>query len=192
MDWMNEHDRYFEDCLINDRLLTNAEYRPLQKVLIVREPYERLISYYSRFVIDPGYGYKGEWAYADEHRQFDLREKSFAAFIDIMRKLAPDAYQHHLIPQTFRIDLGIFDKIINIREIDGYFKSRAFPPPVWKNRMNRHDYGRPVIHDLPRELRSPSVPAYRCFYDDELKEITQRKIYPDDYRLLRAYFEQEK
>ncbi len=74
----------------------DTKYYKFKKILIYIDPYTRLISYYSRFIIMNDY--KMLWAYADNNKTINLKDKSFYEFIYILKTLDPKNYQTHLEP----------------------------------------------------------------------------------------------
>lgn len=188
LQWVKDNDRSPDECKILPQQVLADRFRSYEKVLVIRNLYDRLISYYSLFVIDPGNQYKGLWEHADKVKTINLRNTSFAEFIHIMKDLLPEEYQHHLVPQTYGIDVNSYDRIVNIKRLNRYLESKSLPLAGWKNEIKRINYQRSVIHDSPVEMSKIGAPAEHCFYDKDLVEITHTYIYPNDYRLLKDYF----
>lgn len=174
---------------VNTNEILSEKYRDYEKVLVIRDPYSRLISYYCRFVIDPGNQYDGLWIHADAQKNIALSNTSFFEFIQIMNSLETEAYQHHLEPQTVDCDPKDYDQVLNIVGLSAFVDQKSLPPLGWLNKLNRVNYQRSVIHDKPEELRGNNieVPSYDCFLDDNLLDIVVNGIYPNDYRLLGDY-----
>lgn len=171
---------------LNDREVLLPKYKNYEKILIVREPYQRLISYYSKFVIQASAN--KVWIYADKQKKFSLEEKSFKDFIYLMKDLVPSVYQHHLVPQTFGIEVNAYDTILTIKDFNQFLKQRNYTTANVVNKIKRHNYHKSIIDQLPAQIEKDKVPAVENFYNEELVKITERYIYPNDYRLLKHLF----
>lgn len=175
-----------ESRCISDAALLEPRFDAYEKILIVRNLYDRLISYYSLFVINDTY--KDRWIHADENKQLSLASKTFRDFIYILKDLEPQNYQHHLVPQTFNIALKNYDTIFNIKQWDNFLSKRNYPASKLKNRIQRSDYQKSIVDMLPAEFNRMKIPAAQNFQDKELNEIAHKFIYPKDAALLASYF----
>jgi hypothetical protein len=185
--WVQEQNgfQYIGTYMINDYELQSSAYKNYEKLLVVRNLYDRLISYFSLFVISGIY--KDLWIHADKEKNISLIHNSFSQMVFILKDLPTEKYQHHLVPQTAGIDVKLYDAIINIKELNEYFEKRKLPQAKLINRLDRYDYQQSVVEFFPNEFMANKIPFAENFYDDELIKNTEEKIYLDDYTLLNEH-----
>jgi hypothetical protein len=135
------------------------------------------------FVINTRYGTM--WIHGDKNKTISLENKSFKEFIYILKNMDPEEYQHHLIPQTNLLDIKTFDKIINIKNLNGYFIQKGIPAVKVHNEQKRTDYRKSVINMVPQEFTQNIIPSYKNFYDKTLAKIINEYIYSNDYEMLK-------
>ena len=129
--------------------------------------------------------YKMLWAYADNNKTINLKDKSFYEFIYILKTLDPKNYQHHLEPQTNEIIFEKTDYIININNANNFLKS-IIPNYInisKKNIVDRYDYKCSTIHYKPKDYNTV-CPYRQNLYNFELEQIVRNYIYKKDYEQL--------
>ena len=185
--WVQEQNGFLDigRYMITDHRLQSSDYKNYEKLLVVRNLYDRLISFYSLFVI--GGVPEDLWVHVDRHKNISLINKSFREMIYILKALPTKNYQHHLIPQTKGIEVEWYDRIVNINDLSRYLEEKELPPLEIINRLDRHDYHRSVVDDTPDEINLNEIPAINNFYADDLKQVVHENIYLDDYILLEKY-----
>jgi len=172
----------------------DPDYR---NILVVRNPFDRLISGY----IDK---------YVDGHLTCDIGEVNFEEFVEIFVQYGHTKIDYdHFSPQFSRAyhnDM-VFHKIYDIDHFDDadfidqfHVKKTNYDPSVKLSKSYyEHDHTNANrtrvwcenVFDKPyqelRDLkRSGYVPFYRCFYDDRLLE-TVRNLYLNDFTSLEKY-----
>lgn len=185
--WVRQHSgmNRVESYMIENESISDPQFRQFEKVLIVRNPFERLVSYYCMFVIAGGSD--GAWSHLDRAKTISLSHASFREMIELLRDLPSEQYQHHLIPQTSGIEVDWFDTIVNIRGFNDLLRDRRLPGAQIRNRQSRHHYKLSVVDVLPAEFEPKRVPTLDNFLDDELIDTTKNEIYPMDQGLLGKY-----
>ena len=183
---------------INKKSIYN-EFKHFENVLIFRDPYKRLVSYYNLFVIQGNY--RNLWFHADAEKKISLEKKSFKEFIYIMKDMNEIDCQHHLEPQTLGINLLHFNKIINIENFNNFIKKYTQFDSI-KNRPAKFDYKNLMINKKPDEYNiistHPKVGvggkiwnirkacSYNNLYDKELENIIKNYIYPQYYKKIQS------
>ena len=179
---------------LNPKQVHDDFFDSYRKILFVRNPFHRLVSFYNLFIVQSRPQYTG-WRFADEARTVDLEDCSFAEFLSHALAIHEDTgqeLQHHLIPQSFSTENIAFDRVLGVDDMNAALQRLS----AWLRieadtelNLNRSQYD----HDLkmvaydhkPRTLRKTGVPEYGYFYNEALKDVV-RKIYTDDF----AIFEQ--
>ena len=158
-------------------------YRDYFKVLFLRDPMRRLVSFYAHWVVRlPGF-----WSFADHRRRFWLDGKSFRRFLYALEHLHRHRlrFQHHLEPQLEHTNGFEFDRVVLVEQLR--------PGLLELNRQFGFDYMPPhetrTSYDLrapePSSDRSPSwlrqhgVPETRWFFDQELLDLAETLYAPD-------------
>lgn len=163
------------------------EYNDYQRVLFVRNPLDRLVSFYCQWVVT----YPTYWAFAGQRGTYRLDGYSFAEMMRLLKKLAEmgTGFQHHLIPQVSGIEDVHFDHVIRIDDFDSDIRAfnDLFGIPSWQgNAENVTSYAgtdcSPSYDLSPLEIRARGIPAMDCFWNDELREIAL-ELYADDVKL---------
>jgi len=162
---------------------TVATYDGYVKILIVREPLSRLVSfYYERVVRDDQ-----TWCFADDRHEVTLREHTFRDFLRSLAALAERGveFQHHLVPQTPAVGTVRFDEVVRLDELDERFVAinRKIGVDYVPKHLNEHRYAaakRPRAFDLPPSvLREEPTHPVESFFDDELERVAGA-LYRDD------------
>lgn len=151
-------------------------YHDYCKVFFVRDPFERLVSFYADKVVRrPNHG---GWCFADDEGRFDLEGKSFRKFLYVLDHLRRHRmnYQHHLVPQLRGTEGIVFDEIIRVERLaEGIARlNRVTGLSMAVPRLNCGAYrGRPEpsADRPPQWLRRHGVPPPEWFYDDETRSL---------------------
>ena len=167
--------------MINPREIT--DYKDYYKVLFLRNPLHRLVSFYAHWVVRDSRC----WCVADQRRRFSLQGKTFRQFMFVLDHLSRHGleYQHHLQPQVTNVLHVNFDRVILVEELDrglqqlnselGIEKGfESFNQIVYDNRLKE-----PVADRDPKWLQKNGTPVVEWFYDEELKEIAQNAYVVD-------------
>lgn len=151
-------------------------YRDYCKVFFVRDPLDRLVSFYADKVVRRSD--QGGWCFADDDGRFDLEGKSFRQFLYVLDHLRRHRvnYQHHLVPQLRGAEGIVFDEIIRVERLaEGIARlnrvtglSMAVP---WINRGAYRGRHEPSADRCPQWLRSHGVPPPEWFYDEETRSL---------------------
>lgn len=97
------------------------KYKNYEKVLLFREPIDRLYSFYKDKVL-----IKQKDNFIKNNRTNIVSpETSFSKFVDRLEKIKPQKYQHHLHLQTSGINRKWIDKIITLKDLNEYLKKLA-------------------------------------------------------------------
>jgi hypothetical protein len=167
-----------------------AAYPDYYKVLFLRDPLRRLVSFYAYWVVrNPCM-----WTFADEQRRFWLNRKSFRRFMYTLEHLHRNRldFQRHLQPQTQGIRRLDFDKVILVEQLHSGLMALndrlgfQFTPP----HKLRTDYvpgaAEPAADRSPEWLRTNGIPQARWFYDPELLKLAE-EVYAEDLALHRGH-----
>ena len=179
---VDDHDSDVNGHLIDLSRLSN--YPDYHKVIFIRNPFRRLVSFFSLWVVRNDV----LWCFADDARQVSLQGKSFAEFVDCLDALWSDGreFQHHLKPQMRGLDGITFDDVIRLETFNAdierlnqrlqirYTPRHLNPTPYDATRRE------PVWALRPDDLRG-AIPTYEWFYNDRLIDIVNR-IYAADVR----------
>lgn len=160
-----------------------ANFHRYQKILFVRGPHERLVSFYCAFIVN----YMELWGFADNNKEVNLKGKTFSEFIHILEALWQKGvrFQHHLEPQLRGLELRVADLIIRTDDLGWELVniSRDLGFEYTPKKLNATDYSDkicdPVSDRIPEWFLSQGLPRYEYFYNAELKEIVNR-IYAAD------------
>jgi hypothetical protein len=159
------------------------------KILILRNPLHRLVSFYYQWVVRND----EDWCFADQGRAFALRGLTFREFLQSLDLLAGwgAEFQHHLVPQTRAVRAVRFDEVVKLDELDQRIRAinRRIGVDYLPKHLNRREYAaarRPGATDLPPSVLAdePTHPV-ESFYDDELERLA-RSLYDDDVQLYES------
>ena len=165
-------------------------YGDYVKVLFLRDPLRRLVSFYAHWVIrKPGY-----WSFADHDRRFWLDRKSFRRFFYALDHLHRNRlrFQHHLEPQLDRTAGIEFDRVVlvehlrpGLQALNQLLGFDYLPPQATRT---PYDAGtaEPVADRAPQWFRQHAVPETRWFLDPELLELAEN-LYADDVAAYRRH-----
>ena len=165
-------------------------YKDYLKVLFIRDPLQRLVSFYCHWVVRDD----KEWCFADDGRAYPLHGKTFSDFLRTMERIAARGirFQHHLIPQVQDVRHIAFDRVIAIEHLDAQLSALnatfGFNYAVPKRNPTPYDNAivRYVYDCDPDELRRDGIPSYRYFYNDRLVEAAT-KLYRSDVEYYRTF-----
>jgi Sulfotransferase family len=162
------------------------------KVLFLRDPLRRLVSFYAHWVVR----YPCEWSHADQQRCFWLHNRSFREFMYILEYLQLNGlkFQHHLEAQLARTEMIDFDRVILVEQLrPGLLALNQqlgfeFAPPHNLRTQYAPDDGQEATNHLPDWFRKHGIPAACRFYDPELMELAE-KMYAEDLAFYRRHGE---
>ena len=158
-------------------------YRDYFKVLFLRDPLARLVSFYAHWVVRK----PGVWSFADHERRFWLDRKSFRRFLYALDHLHRNQlrFQHHLEPQMARTDGIDFDRVVlvealrpGLMELNHRLGFDYLPPHATRTHYDRR-IAEPAADRSPQWLRSHTVPENRWFFDEELQVLGENLYVPD-------------
>ena len=160
------------------------------KVLFVRDPLRRLVSFYAHWVVrKPGY-----WSFADHERRFCLDQKSFRRFLYALEHLHRNRlrFQHHLESQLDQTTGIVFDRVVLVEQLrPGLLElNQQLGFDYLPRHQNRNPYdlgsAEPAADRSPQWLRENSVPETRWFFDEELLELAT-DLYAADIAFYRRH-----
>ena len=165
-------------------------YKDYLKVLFIRDPFRRLVSFYCHWVVRDD----KKWCFADDGRAYPLHGQTFSDFLRTMERIAARGirFQHHLIPQVRGVRHIEFDRVIAIEDLDAQLSALnakfGFDYAVPKRNPTRYDnaIARHVYDCEPNELRKNGIPSYRYFYNERLVKAAT-EIYRADVEYYRAF-----
>lgn len=160
-------------------------------ILVLRDPYERLISAYTnKFISRRGTDIFQNYRKITNKSPDDLTFRSF--IVDYCKDF--DTRDPHVIPQAHYILPIRYDKTFMLADIYAEM-SKIIPSELadkfFKKKSNEENYGLTVKAAIDQrsadlyklQLTHNSVPKKENFYDAELEEIVKIR-YQDDYALL--------
>ena len=162
------------------------------KVLFLRDPLRRLVSFYAYWVVrNPCM-----WTYADDQRRFWLYTKSFRRFMYILEHLHRNGlkFQHHLEAQLAGTERFDFDRVVLVEQLrPGLLALNQqlgfdFAPPHSLRTPYAPGDGQQVADHSPLWFRKHGIPAACRFYDAELLELAE-KMYAGDLAFYRQHGE---
>lgn len=159
------------------------QYPDFWKVLFIRDPLRRLVSFYAMWVVRDD----TRWCFADRDRRLSLRDKSFRQFLLVLRHLHGHGLdrQHHLVPQLHDIRGLEFDEVMTTDDLAEKLAAlnQRLGVSVPVPHINRTEYcgreGTSAADRCPAWLRQHGLPAPEFFYDDETRAIAL-DAYADD------------
>jgi hypothetical protein len=166
--------------------------RDHHKVLVLRDPLCRLVSFYCNYVVaDPR-----TWCFADHEQRFPLHQKSFRQLLFVLNHLHWNRLrlQHHLEPQCLGLDGLEFDEVLCVERLEQGIDSlnRRFGFTSKIQRLNANRYRslsrEPAGDRSPAWFREHGLPRWQHFYDDESTDLTNA-IYERDIALYRGLVE---
>jgi hypothetical protein len=166
-----------------------SDYNDYLKVLFIRDPLSRLVSFYAQWVI----AHDAPWCFADKKARFTLKGRTFRHFIYVLEHLWEHdlPFQHHLLPQTDRIGPTKFDKTVLVNTLSEGLEdlNRHFGITADCRRRNVQSYNTSLqqrgTDRQPAWLKRNGTPSTKWFFDEETTEIAE-KIYRDDLALFRS------
>jgi hypothetical protein len=167
------------------------DFQDYTKIIFVRDPLHRLVSFYNLFVVHFQRS-SVDWHHVDNKKQFDIKEKTFEEFLQLLLLVHRDPdieLQHHLESQTMDTENLTFDFIIKVDKLSAGFRilneelDLSLPATP---RVNASPYNLNLTEDAfnktPGELRMGGTPYYSYFYDDRLRKIAE-EVYAEDFKL---------
>lgn len=160
------------------------------KVLFLRDPLRRLVSFYAHWVVrKPGF-----WSFADHERRFWLDRKSFRRFLYALDHLHRNRlrFQHHLEPQVASTSGIDFDRVVLVEQLRPGLQELSrqlgfdYSPPHETRTPYDPDTAEPAADRSPQWFRRHAVPQTRWFFDQELLELGEN-LYAADLAAYRLH-----
>lgn len=188
--------RWFLDSLYDQEMATsrnfnkalvarsNVKHYGYRKILFIRDPLARLVSFFCHFVIRD----QLNWCFADDARAILLIDRTFSEFIHLLKKLVNEGSQpqHHLKLQITGIEGETFDHVYLMEDFHQNIADLNRLLSIDANETTMHNetpYGRnflPEAFDLtPSRLRKLGIPNKESFWNDELIAIATEIYQPD-------------
>ena len=160
-----------------------AQYTGYRKILFVRDPHDRLVSFYCKFIVY----YTELWGFADGNKRVNLKGKTFSEFVHILDELWKDGvhFQHHLEPQLAGLESIVPDKIVRIDDLDRELVEISldlgfeYVPKRLNAGNHSSDVSELVSEWHPNWFHSHGLPRHDCFYNKKLRGIVARIYAPD-------------
>lgn len=154
-----------------------------QRVFIIRDPLQRLVSFYGQFVVREPW----HWCHADRAGRYALEDHTFESFL---RKLdlvssSGEPLQHHLQPQTRTLGSVQIDLVVRLQDLAkrNLEINERLGVDAEFDQLNALDYAEPEPVESwstpPATLRSQPLAHWATFYSDELLELA-RRLYARD------------
>jgi hypothetical protein len=168
-------------------------YGNYHKVLFLRDPLRRLVSFYSRWVIRD----VGHWCFADHDQRFSLQNKSFRQMMFVLEHLSNHGlkFQHHLQSQTGNVGHINFDRIVLVEDLSGSLErlNQTLGTNASYERLNRQSYNTRIMgcaadHEPPW-FRQHGIPTSNLFFDGGIRAIAET-VYKEDFDMYRTEAEQ--
>jgi hypothetical protein len=158
-------------------------YTDFLKIICVREPLRRLVSFYLHWVVHNS----RLWSFADHAQRFSLRDKTFRQFLFVLDHLQCHniGLQHHLIPQVHLLDGIEFDEFVLLEQVEAglHRLQQRLKTTAEVTRRNARSYDHSLkiaaTDRTPAQLRRHGIPAAEWFYDDETRALAA-KLYAAD------------
>lgn len=167
-----------------------AAYPDYFKVLFLRDPLRRLVSFYAYWVVrNPGF-----WTFADHQRRFWLHSKSFRRLLYVLDHLQHHRmrFQHHLEAQLQHTEGIEFDRVVLVEQLPAALLqlNRQFGLEFLPPHKLRTGYSvavaEPVGDRSPRWFREHGIPQAQWFFDPELQQLAEQ-LYQEDVACYRQH-----
>jgi len=157
-----------------------ARYQDYTKVLVYRNPYERVVSLFFQKVCGvPAVTYRGEW-YTEPNRLLHTM-RTFAQFVDV---LVSCCYHHdeHFCPQKVTGTLHDYDQVLDIKDIKLIFNDKR--PDLHKEVGAIFEKtGRTAWNQMSKLQAAPGAYASYDFYQDPA-QLLPGKVVPSYSAML--------
>ncbi len=183
----SQRDKPFHQYLVTPEEAPEYNY---QRYLFIRNPLDRLVSFYIQFVVGPD----SDWCFLDDKAEITLAEFTFSEFIVALKDHVTQGRQaqHHLKPQARGIQGVTFDQVIPIEDFRttiGALNVRHGVAGYQMAQLNRTTYNTNDVGQSfdrkPIELDAKHPPLKASFWNDDLRAIAE-SIYAEDVRLYRS------
>ncbi len=169
-----------------------ANYLHYKKIIVVRDPWSRLVSFYiNKTILANQESNLERESNIDIYRIFDAINYSFNELVHIMLIMKPGLFQHHLELQSSGIEDIEFDRVILLSEMSQKLPSilQSLGIDIGKlssltsySNSTSYDssFTEKVMHLKPEEFNNLNrLPSYHCFYNKTLINMVA-KIYERD------------
>jgi len=165
-------------------------YLDYHKVLFLRDPLRRLVSFYAYWVVrNPCM-----WTYADHQRRFWLYNKSFRRFLYALEHVHHNRleFQHHLVAQLRGTEGFDFDRVVLVEQLHpGLLALNQqlgfdFAPPHRLQTQYLNDRAELAADRSPQWFKQHGIPQASTFFDRELLELAEA-MYVEDLAFYRHH-----
>ena len=110
-----------------DYIKEPTKYNLFKKIIVVRNPYDRIYSFYKNKLVQNDNNYK---TFLDKNKKINASNMSINEFIKSLMDIKVNDLEYHLVPQSYDLEKIEFDKIIyleNLFSLYKYFQSLNIP-----------------------------------------------------------------
>jgi len=169
-------------------------YPDYTRIFFIRDPFRRLVSFYCHWVVRDD----RNWCFADNQKNYSLREKSFSDFIHTLEELSGRGidFQHHLKPQMRNVEGVAFDLVVAVEDLRAQLRliNQELGIDYAVKELNATSYDEAMtafVYDAaPESLAQNGFPMPQYFYNPELIKKVER-FYRDDLECYREFHEEQ-